>query len=498
MEHVDIVCVYDNDRFAAPIEYTFHLLLSAFDFGYRVTPLRQLVEEGCPRDALFISYASDFLDLGADRQIHIYASDFFGDNYLKPHSLPEGPLKKYDGLPVIYGGSGPFEWVRQSEGLLETNVDIIASSFFMVSRYEEVVQDVKDEHDRFPAAASLAFQEGFLDRPIVNEYIELLWRWVQGLAPSLRRRSLWPQNRDFAVCLTHDVDRFRKYLDASAALAMARAAFSRGHIRSGLRTATDYLGICLDLRKDPLDTFDYMLDLEQRLGFRSSFYFMTGGSSAFDNRYSVEDRGIVNLMRKIEARGCEVGLHPSYDSYSRLELIASEKATLDGVVANRTYGCRQHYLRWSTPDTWRAQETAGLLYDSTLGFADHIGFRCGFCLPFRPFDIMENRTLDIWELPLTVQEGTLRGAPYQNINPEEAYQQSVELIQAARQCHGVFVLLWHNSSFDPSDAWAGWKELYETLMRYVGEQNAWVTSGREIVEWWWQHHRSGTASLRPR
>ncbi len=482
---MDIICVYGNDDLSAPIQYTFELLLSAFDVRYRVMPLRQLTQEGDhPRQALFISYGRAFLDLGAEKQIHIYASGFFGENYLKPEALPQRPLKRYDGLPVIYYGHGSYDWIRYSTGLIETNIDIIASSFFMVSRYEEAVLDVKDEHERFPASASLALQEGFLDRPIVNEYIELLWEWIRALRPDLKRRPLWPQDKDFAVCLTHDVDSLRKYSVVPPIRAMGGAVLRQRDPRMGLAMAADYLGTLLRLKKDPFDTFDYILDLEHRYAFKSSFYFMAGGDSEFDKRYSLTDRSVVKLIRKIEDKGCEVGLHPSYNSYNNLDYMVLEKARLDRVVGNSNYGCRQHYLRWKTPDTWRIQESTGLPYDTSLSFADHVGFRCGFCLPARPFDIVGDRELNIWELPLVVHESGMAG--YQNLRPGEAYQEALGLIEAAKQCQGVFVLIWHNSSFDTSGRWAGWKEVYERLMRYIGEQNAWVTSGREVIQWWEQ------------
>jgi hypothetical protein len=439
-----------------------------------------------------MTYASEFVDLGADKQIHIYASDLFGKNYLEPNSLPTTPLKEYDGLPVIYRGRGNQEpWVRESEGLIETNIDIIASSFFMVSRYEEVVQDIKDEHSRFPASASLAFGEGFLNRPIVNEYIELLWSWLHSLAPGLTRKPLWPGNKEFAVCLTHDVDYLRRYSFLPPVAAIGGAVLRGGDLRLGCNIAVDYLRTLFHLRKDPFDTFDYMLDLEHRFGFASSFYFMAGGGSKLDVKYSILEPRVVKLLRQIENEGFEAGMHASYYSYNNPEHMASEKARLDRGVGGEGCGCRQHYLRWKAPYTWQAQESAGLLYDATVGFADRAGFRCGFCLPFEPFDVIRDRKVNIWELPLTVQEITLRHAGYQNLHPEQAYEEIVRLIQAAKKCHGVFVLLWHNSSFDPLSGWGGWKEVYEKVMGYISEQNAWVTGGREIVLWWKRRASTG-------
>jgi hypothetical protein len=484
---IDIIGIYDKPDFAAPIAYTLDLILSLYGVSYRVMLFDQFKSGKFGSDeTLVISYASKYLDTRAKKQIHIYARDFFGKNYLKPASMPETPLGKYRDLPAIYRGSGAFDnWVRNSEGLIETNIDIIASSFFMLSRYEEVVLDKKDKHDRFPATASLAYKEGFLDRPIVNEYIELLWGWIKQLKPELTRKPFWPDSRDFAVCLTHDVDWIRKYSIVPPVFSIGSAMLRQKNLRLASNITSDYLRTLFRYKKDPFaDTFDYMLNIEKKYVCKSSFYFMAGGKSRFDERYSLAEPEAVALIRQIEKVNCEVGLHGSYDSYNHLEYMLSEKARLDTVVKDKSYGCRQHCLRWKTPDTWRLQEKAGLLYDATLSFADHVGFRCGICLPYQPFDIAENRKLAVWELPLIIQEVTLHGASYQNMLPKLAYDEFVKHIEITKRFHGVFVLLWHNSSFDPLSGWSGWKKVYEDVMSYIGKQNAFIEPGRNIIRWW--------------
>ena len=72
-------------------------------------------------------------------------------------------------------------YYAESDGGIQLGLDIFGSVFFMITRYEEVVKSDRDEYDRFPAAASLAYQEGFLDRPIVNEYLEILWTCMKRL-----------------------------------------------------------------------------------------------------------------------------------------------------------------------------------------------------------------------------------------------------------------------------------------------------------------------------
>jgi hypothetical protein len=508
---IEIIGIYDNQDFSVPIEHTFDQIFSLYGVNYDIMPLERFRRgKHSLKDKLVISYGRKALDIGARKQIHIYASDLFGEDYLKPASLPQKPLKKHGDLPVIYYGHGQLNgWIREAPRLIETNIDIMAAAFFMLSRYEEIILDTKDEHDRFPSTASLAYQEGFLDRPIINEYLRLLWSWMHSLEPTLTQKAPWPSGKEFAICLTHDVDTLIRYrprnmLRAASDILKSRlvpkvrkSTSSNEQRRSVLRHSGardilyllfDWIMVMLRLRKDPFDTFDYMLDMEQGYGFKSSFYFMTGGSSNKDNRYSIDSSRAIELVRQIEDRGDEVGLHASYNSYNSPEQMTLEKLKLDKIIGDKEYGSRQHYLRWGTPDSWRAQEKAGLLYDTTLSFADHAGFRCGICLPFRPFDPIENGKLNIWELPLTVMEGSLRGYSYQNLTPQAAYNRIISYLDTVKKYNGVFVLLWHNSAFNSPRRGGEWQDVYEQVMEYISRQNAWVTSGREIIKWWHSSH----------
>jgi len=484
-DRTKIIAIYDDSAFSAPIEYTFGLFFSPYGVNYTVIPLNEFNPEQYDHDEILaVSYGKEYFDTGCGKQIHIYASDFFGHDYLKPPSMPRMPLERYHDLPVIYAGQGKIDdFVKETENGVETNIDIIASSFFMVSRYEEVIINSRDEHARFPATASLAYQEGFLDRPIVNEYIELLWNWIQLLKSDLKRRPLWPQDKDFAVCLTHDVDSIRKYRFLPPVITIVSLVLRR-NFKQAISRTLEYLSSILNLRKDPFDTFDYMLNLEQKYGFRSSFYFLGSPGVKFAGRYAIDSTVVKRLIHEIEESGCEVGLHGNYESFDDFQNMTEAKQKLDAVVKDRSYGCRQHFLRWKTPDTWRIQEAAGLLYDTTMTFADCTGFRCGFCLPFRPFDLLENRVMDIWELPLIVMEGSLQNAQYQGLEPHKALDAIIKLINTIKSYGGVFTVLWHNSSLDSQGEWTGWQEVYEQMLEYISSQDAWVTGGREIVKRW--------------
>lgn len=120
-------------------------------------------------------------------------------------------------------------------------------------------------------------------------------------------------------------------------------------------------------------------------------------------------------------------------------------------------------------------------YNITLSFAEHEGFRCGICFPYKPFDILENRVLNIWELPLIIMDGSLFN--YQNLTPEEGFQRIRDMINSVRKYQGVFILLWHNSSLDDLKL-PRWIRVYEETMEYLEKQNIFNAPAKEIIGWW--------------
>ena len=94
---------------------------------------------------------------------------------LAPFRLLRRLVRALGGLVVLEGVRG----VDIAERRIEVPLDIFGSAFFMLTRYEEMVITERDTHGRFPARASIAYREGLLERPIVDEYLELLWAAIQ-------------------------------------------------------------------------------------------------------------------------------------------------------------------------------------------------------------------------------------------------------------------------------------------------------------------------------
>ncbi|MDB5099452.1 MAG: hypothetical protein JWM80_3873 [Cyanobacteria bacterium RYN_339] len=376
--------------------------------------------------------------------------------WLGPATLPRGPLVQFEGLPVLFADPSRAAIARGPEGLT-LGLDLLGSSFFMLARYEEAVLPDRDVHGRFPARAALAYREGFLDRPVVNEYLELLWRCLQELWPDLARRE-----RAFRTLPSHDMDAPYRYLFLPPWRFVDHSL--RDLVKGRLRDLTERLTLGTrvklgQLAADPFNTVAFLLDESDRRGLTSAFYFFGDRPDpAYDCLYEIEDPRILALIDQIYGRGHEVGLHPSYTTYldpdrTTTEFLRLRRACAGRGVEQARWGGRQHFLRWSTPQTMRNWVAAGLDYDSTLGFADAAGFRAGTCYEYPLYDVQAREALTLRERPLIAMECSVIDAVYMGLGTGDAALACLtQLKNQCRRYQGDFTLLWHNSRlYDPAE-----------------------------------------------
>lgn len=377
------------------------------------------------------------------------------ENWLQPSTLPKLPLDVadvhgMDPLPVLYGCvSHSGQYVEVTPEMTYCGIDIFGSSLFMLTRYEEVVLTERDQHGRFSATQSIAFQAGFLERPIVNEYVELLWTLMVRLWPDLQRRKRYTK-----VTVSHDVD-FPYYMLGRSRFSMLKESLGdivrRKDVESGLKKAAMVLRPRSHLMSDPYNTFKWLMQLSERAGIRSSFYFITEQTvRGLDGNYRMDDFRIQQLLREIHERGHEIGLHPSYDTYKKPDRIKNQFDRLlniatDNGIRQLQWGGRQHFLRWEAPVTWQYWEDAGLHYDSTLSYADHAGFRCGVCYEYPVFNLLTRRQLKLRERPLVVMDQSIVHPAYMGLTKEQACDTIHRFYEQCKKYRGEFTLLWHNS-----------------------------------------------------
>ena len=409
-----------------------------------------------------ILYQKPKTDASDDAVLYIVPCALFGDQYGTLASLPTLPLEEINSVPLLFGSPT----VERKGNRLVVHADIIASTYFLVTRYEEVVRrGVRDEHGCFPGKESLPYRAGFIDRPIVEEYAALLRKWLQEVGVDIPK----PKGK-FSVLLTHDVDSICKYRRILQPLWTTAGVLLR---QRSLWDILESFVVRLHLKRDPFYTFEEMIKLDTSVQERAYsiptdvvYFFMAGGKSRFDGMYNIRSKAARDVIKMVCQSGATIGLHTSYEAGAHRELIAKEKVTLEQVCGFPIRRNRHHYLGWREIEDGWALEEAGIDWDATLGYSDVAGFRLGVCHPIQLFDPIKLQAFGIEEHPLTIMDKSLTISQHMGLNEEEAFEYSKRLLDQTKKYNGELVLLWHNDAFSnaPEDYRA---RLYSKLLRFA-------------------------------
>lgn len=325
--------------------------------------------------------------------------------------------------------------------------DIFETIFYHISRWEEwnCFPNELDQHGRMNPETMTLVKNDLHLVPVVDQ---LVWCFFQALGlPVLDRRT----TRQWS----HDVDLLRKFPNTwKFAKAVASMLFFQKSGR-GFRTLfKQFWKTKWQRLRDPFDTFDWLL--REGGGGEKVIYWLSGGQrKGIENHFDISDPEVKSLMESARSRGYQIGLHPSYDAALNERLFLSELMVLTRIAGQPILHSRQHFLRWQFPETPVIIEKSGIRFDSTLGFSDRIGFRCGTGFPYRLYHFKEERAFEFFEIPLVVMDvALLRQSGFDFLKPagnEQALQKAAaSLLSFLDQNEKLTDINFniHNSTFD--------------------------------------------------
>lgn len=350
-------------------------------------------------------------------------------------------------LPVVFGEPH----VNIESHRIDCHIDIVGTVFYFLSRYEEMVIAERDQYDRFPATASLAHRVGILQRPIVDEYVEVLWACMNTLWPALKRKS-----RQGKVRISCDVDAPYECSTKSAsrlAQGIAGDLLKRLDFSQAVQRIQNFVSTQRgNYMHDPFNTFEWYMDTCERYGHQAAFYFIADHSSKLmDGCYEIFEPRILELLTSIAARDHEIGTHASFNTYQDGKQLSHERQRLKDYcekldIDASVVGNRQHYLRWDVSQTADHLDAAGYEYDSTGVFADRPGFRYGTSRPFSMWSWQKQAPLTLKQRPLVLMECSVIAERYMGLGySEEAKELMLSLKRNCLTFGGDFTMLWHNS-----------------------------------------------------
>ena len=402
-----------------------------------------------------------------DRKIIVIEDHFFNRfpeslSYLDKKNIPE--LVEWFHLegkdyPIIYGED---RYVL-TENKAVIGLDIFASSFFMLSRWEEYVQGreepIKNSKSIYQLDENSLFcvRNGIYDRQIVHEY-ESIFRYILnklGYVLEMRRRS--------GLLITHDVDSLGPRLFKR----VLKVAFSikreRGYIPA-LRW------ICLNIRIfcgsfPRLKIFNQYCCSAKKYGFTQVFLFKCCKRHEEECTYELEGFHSKHILRNLIKNDVFLGFHPSQSVYCNNTQFEEEYRRYLNVIKNKPTLGRNHRLLHNS-NTWYQWSGISIPLTSNWGYQARVGFRCGVSLPFPVFDVFLRENTHVTELPFSIMDSSL----YRISKKEHEMERIINpIIASTMQYGGILCINWHVRPFFRSEFRILFKA-YNKILRSLSEK----------------------------
>ena len=332
--------------------------------------------------------------------------------------------------------------------------DVLAASFFLLSRYEEYLEFFPDEHQRFTARES--FIQDHLEKPLVNQ-----WALMLKDALSQRYPELAFAPRKFEYLSTIDIDQAWKF--RRKGLCRNVAGFCKDLIEFKWENARMRWPVVSRLRSDPFYNFSWQDKLHQKLGTNVLYFLLLGDRSSYDKNISWKDPYFRALIRKLGRQpNYRLGIHPSYLSNDEPSQLNAEIKRLQTLIGQKPATSRQHFLKHKFPETYHRLTAEGITEEHSMGYSTHMGFRAGIAAPFRFYDLSSEQSTSLELIPFCLMDIT--PMHYLELSVEDAIKKSKALMDEVKAVGGLFVSLWHNESLSETEGWKGWRPVYEAML----------------------------------
>ena len=404
-----------------------------------------------------------------------YFADYRGEK------MSYGPRKVGDGLYVKSAGllfstsiedQEPRPELRDGEWTLfptyvkgsDIEFDILAATFYMVSRYEEYLPHREDRHGRFPAEESIACQHGFLEVPVVDRWAILLRDKIKERYPE----AYFPE-RTYRYVQTVDIDAAWCYRNKGLARTVAGMA-------RDLLAARDIEAVRLRLRvllhkePDPFDTFDYLLEQNRKAaGVPLLFFVLLADYDRYDKPANYLNPKMRDLVQHIDDLAA-TGIHLGYGTQDNPPNADKEAGRLEQIVHRSTTRARYHFLRLQLPWSYRILQRAGITDDYTMGYPDAVGFRAGTSEAYPFYDLERDSETELMVHPFCAMDTAMK--MHLGLTAAEAETTYRRLIDNVRAVGGVFCSIVHNQNLCERFGWEGWRTVYERTVDYAMPEQA--------------------------
>lgn len=402
-------------------------------------------------------------------------------------------ILSYAGMQMpIYGNSVTFRepggGVQGGENSHEQTIYLDQSNGRVVAR---IGYDLFDEIRGLLTVGQPAANAGI---PALELHIDLLRNLITAGGVPLVEVPPVPEGYRFIACLTHDVDhpsiRLHKFDHTmfgflyrsipGSAINFCRGRISARNLLANWLAAFKLPFVYLGLAPDFWAGFDRYVEMEK--GARSTFFIIpfknNPGRSHHGSapqrrasRYGAVE--VTKQIRSLMSAGCEVGVH-GIDAWVDSSQGRAELEQIRSATGIQEIGARMHWLYFDAQSPATLEE-AGVVYDSTVGYNETIGFRAGTTQVYKPLGASH-----LLELPLHVMDTALFYPSYLDLSPEQARKHISRIVDGAVRYGGCVTVNWHDRSIAPERLWG---DVYANVVDELKAKGAWFATAAQAVSW---------------
>nr|WP_288931773.1 polysaccharide deacetylase family protein [uncultured Allomuricauda sp.] len=354
----------------------------------------------------------------------------------------EVKISDWDGIPCFFS-SGDKSTIP---------FDIFSASFFLLSRYEEYLPHVKDSVGRFPVKESIAYQNNFLELPVVD-----LWAYKLLEALKVRFPDLETKEKNYRFTSIINVTTSHAYAMRGIARTIGGFLLDLGNFK--FRNVWERFSVMLRLKKDPYDNFFELVDIHKKFPIKTMFFFQFAKHSAHDKNVSTNNNRFRNLIKSV-ADYSVVSLSTSFVSSLDKNVLREEKKQLGNLINRPINYARLRYNKVNVPATYRNLVETEFTDDFSMGYTHEIGFRAGTCTPFYFYDINTEVRQPIKIHPFAMHDYAL--VNYKT--KDEVFEKMDRVYRLVKQVKGDFILVFSNELLGRKQQ-LDWMELYQFVLK---------------------------------
>jgi hypothetical protein len=335
--------------------------------------------------------------------------------------------------------------------------DIFAASFYLLSRYEEYLPHVKDEYGRFTATESLAYNGNFLKQPVVD-----IWAYRLKVILEQKFEGFTFPKRTYNIQPVIDVP--MAYYFKQKGLMRTLGGSLIDLFRFRLRRLYQRFLVLFGFKRDPYDTFKWIINKQKQYKFKFFIFFLIGDYSTYDKNISINKKKFVSLIKSV-ADYSKVGLKASYFSLDDISILKKEKKKIEFITNYELEATRNSFSKINLPVSYRNLIELEVKKDFTMGYLEYSGFRAGTCTPFLFYDLdYEIQT------PLLINSfHCIDFALLKHQSQLDKKEELQRLINSVKQVDGTFTPVFHNYSLGNDDKWKGFRKLFTQILDSIDE-----------------------------